>query len=74
MCSSKLVGLNYFSMGLKREARLSGRVFSIVDFAKDTIGHETFVSSVAVGNFINGVSYFGYGEGMTKGVGVAPNV
>ena len=46
----------------------SKKFLSIVDSARDIEGHGTFVSSIAAGNYVNGVSYFGYGEGIAKGV------
>lgn len=63
MCNSKLIGVRYFNAALKRKFRSS-----IVDSARDTTGHGTYVSSVVAGNFLTWASFDGYAEGTTKGV------
>nr|POE77126.1 subtilisin-like protease sbt1.9 [Quercus suber] len=63
VCNSKLIGVRYFNAALKRRFRSS-----IVDSARDTTGHGTYVSSVAAGNFLKWVSFDGYAEGTTKAI------
>ena len=63
VCNYKLIGARYFNEGLKR-ARF-GKIKS-KDSASDTLGHGTMVSSIAAGNYVNGVSSFGYSRGVSK--------
>lgn len=37
------------------------------DSARDTLGHGTLVSSIAVGNYVKQASYFGYATETSKG-------
>ena len=37
------------------------------DSAMDDFGHGTIISSIAVGNYASGASYFGYVKGTAKG-------
>lgn len=65
MCNKKLVGVRYFYEGMKKVKTcfIQGK-----DSARDTLGHGTFVSSVAIGNYVAEVSYFGDAKEIAKGV------
>ena len=65
MCNYKLIGARYFNEGLKK-ARF-GKIKS-KESARDTLGHGTMVSSIAAGNYVNGVSSFVYSRGVSKGI------
>ncbi|PON46721.1 Peptidase S8, subtilisin-related [Parasponia andersonii] len=66
LCNSKLIGVRYFNRALKsRYPHLSQQ---IADSSRDTAGHGTVCSSIAAGNYVDGVSYFGYATGTAKGV------
>lgn len=69
MCNSKIIGAKYFNKGMK-EDRNHSRVLS-EDTARDDVGHRTQVSSMAAGNYVDGVSYYGYAKGTA--IGVAPH-
>ncbi|KAL6292490.1 hypothetical protein ACE6H2_000632 [Prunus campanulata] len=64
MCNFKLIGVRYFNKALKQE-RLG---LKIVDLARNTIGHETEIASIAAGNYVKEVSFSGYAKGTVKGV------
>ena len=68
MFNSKLIGVRYFGAALKKKKKTKGISRVVVDSTRDTIGHKTFMSSVAAGNFVKGLSFFGYTEGTAKGV------
>lgn len=57
LCNYKLLGARYFNDGLKKE-RL--RNWEGKDLSRDDMGHETYVSSIAIGNYITDASYFDY--------------
>ncbi|KAJ8775408.1 hypothetical protein K2173_023173 [Erythroxylum novogranatense] len=67
LCNRKLIGARTFFKGLVSEG---SKVLPEVDYnsARDFNGHGTHVSSTAAGNYVNGVSYFGYALGKARGV------
>ncbi|KAL6272838.1 hypothetical protein ACE6H2_023530 [Prunus campanulata] len=64
MCNSKIIGVRYFDETCKNHF---GK-FAGTNSARDTIGHGTITSSIAAGNYVEEVSYFGLAKGTIKGV------
>lgn len=68
LCNYKLIGARYFNKSLKQKRSTQFQRRSR-DSARDTLRHGTYlVSSIAAGNCVNGVSYFGYADGTERGV------
>ncbi|KAL5705694.1 hypothetical protein ACHQM5_023961 [Ranunculus cassubicifolius] len=65
MCNKKLIGARYYSKGIvakRPELNITGNT------VRDMDGHGTHTSSIAAGNYVDGASFFGYGEGTAKGM------
>ncbi|XVF03571.1 hypothetical protein REPUB_Repub05bG0004900 [Reevesia pubescens] len=64
-CNRKLIGAKYFNKGYA--AFLDGKLNDTFKTARDHEGHGSHTLSTAGGNFVPGVSVFGYGNGTAKG-------
>jgi hypothetical protein len=65
VCNNKLIGARYFNKGF---IIANPHKPVTMNSARDTMGYGTYISSVAAGNFVKGVSFFGYAEGIAKGM------
>ncbi|KAJ9687084.1 hypothetical protein PVL29_015799 [Vitis rotundifolia] len=63
-CNRKLIGARYFNQGY---ATAVGSLNSSFHTPRDTEGHGSHTLSTAGGNFVEGASVFGFGNGTAKG-------
>ncbi|KAF6154914.1 hypothetical protein GIB67_018351 [Kingdonia uniflora] len=65
MCNRKLIGARYFNKGvLSQDSNIS----FVYNSPRNETGHETYTTSITAGNYVRGVSYFGYAKGTIRGV------
>ncbi|KAG4150276.1 hypothetical protein ERO13_D05G386400v2 [Gossypium hirsutum] len=64
-CNRKLIGAKYFNRGYK--AYLGEKLNATFKTVRDHEGHGSHTLSTAGGNFVDGASVFGYGNGTAKG-------
>ncbi|KAL8514183.1 hypothetical protein ACS0TY_013350 [Phlomoides rotata] len=63
LCNKKLIGARYFNEGIRAD---NPGVIMTTNSVRDGTGHGTHVASTVAGNYVEGVSFFGYAPG-TKG-------
>ncbi|KAF6138473.1 hypothetical protein GIB67_022507 [Kingdonia uniflora] len=59
MCNRRLIGARYFNKGvLAQDLNIS----FVYNSPRDKMGHEDHTTSIDIGTYVRGVSYFGYGR------------
>ncbi|KAL9143809.1 hypothetical protein ABFS82_14G258200 [Erythranthe guttata] len=66
LCNKKIIGARYFNRGMHQAGFMSIEIPT--NSARDDEGHGTHVASIAAGNYVHGASFFGYANGIARGV------
>ncbi|KAF6173974.1 hypothetical protein GIB67_039925 [Kingdonia uniflora] len=65
MCNRKLIGARYFNKGVFAQ---DPNISFVYNSPRDEMRHGTHTTSIADGNYVRGVSYFGYVKGTARGI------
>ncbi|KAK6130842.1 hypothetical protein DH2020_035411 [Rehmannia glutinosa] len=65
LCNKKIIGARYFREGIRTA---NPGVTIPMNSARDIDGHGTHTASITAGNYVDGVSFFGYAPGTARGV------
>ncbi|KAL3505154.1 hypothetical protein ACH5RR_034995 [Cinchona calisaya] len=65
LCNLKLIGARYFN---KAVLAANPNLNLSMNSARATSGHGTHVGATAAGNYVEGVSFFGYASGTARGI------
>ncbi|KAK3222025.1 hypothetical protein Dsin_009050 [Dipteronia sinensis] len=64
-CNNKLIGARFYNKGLIAS---NPKLKISMNSPRDVSGHGTHTSSIAAGNYVEAASYFGYANGIARGM------